>query len=176
MRAKLRRPDSLNSLAFGGAEADHAKEATKQRQSKPETGLSKDAPTLSIFYGSNTGTCESLASSLASSAAAHGFNSKVDILDKATEALPKNQPTVIITASYEGQPPDNAGRFVGWLEEEKTTIEGTKYAVFGCGNRKFYIAGLLGGITNKNQATGLAPIKGFRPWSMTSLPRKELLG
>ncbi|KAG8629490.1 hypothetical protein KVT40_003355 [Elsinoe batatas] len=134
MRAAMRRPDAISNMSFGG-EADHAKEATKQRQGKAVSGPGKDAPTLSIFYGSNTGTCESLASSLASAAAAHGFNSKVDILDKATDSLPKNQPAIIITASYEGQPPDNAGRFVGWLEDEKASMPDVKYAVFGCGNR-----------------------------------------
>ncbi|KAF4550017.1 Cytochrome P450-like protein 65 [Elsinoe fawcettii] len=134
MRAAMRRPEAISNMTFHG-EDDHAKEATKQRQAKTTTGPGKDAPTLSIYYGSNTGTCESLASSLASAAASHGFNSKVDILDKAADSLPAGQPTVIITASYEGQPPDNAGRFVGWLEEEKASLNKINYAVFGCGNR-----------------------------------------
>ncbi|PNS14900.1 hypothetical protein CAC42_2129 [Sphaceloma murrayae] len=134
MHAAMRRPETISTMGFVG-EAEHAKEAKKQRQATATEGPKEDAPTLMIFYGSNMGTCESLASSLASAASSHGFNSKVDILDKATNSLPKDQPTVIITASYEGQPPDNAGRFVGWLEEEKTSVTGTKYAVFGCGNR-----------------------------------------
>ncbi|TGO27340.1 hypothetical protein BPAE_0043g00130 [Botrytis paeoniae] len=50
-------------------------------------------------------------------------------------ALPKSQPIVIITASYEGHLPDNAARFVSWLEKlAPTALSGTQFAVFGCGH------------------------------------------
>ncbi|BCS21718.1 bifunctional cytochrome P450/NADPH--P450 reductase [Aspergillus puulaauensis] len=92
---------------------------------------------LSIYYGSNSGTCQSMAERLAADAFAHGFSaSVVDAVDNATEKLPKDQPVVIITASYEGQPPDNAGQFVHWLEglEVSDALQGVSYAVFGCGH------------------------------------------
>lgn len=96
---------------------------------------------ISIFYGSNCGTCESLAQHLAADAPAHGFVAKtVERLDSAKGQLPKDQPAIIITASYEGQPPDNAREFVEWVEEldkEKSPLEGVPYAVFGCGNREW---------------------------------------
>ena len=90
---------------------------------------------LSIFYGSNTGTCEALAQRLASDAASHGFSaSTVEPLDAANQKVPTDQPVVVITASYEGEPPDNAGLFVGWLESLKgKEMENVNYAVFGCG-------------------------------------------
>ena len=72
---------------------------------------------LTILYGSNSGTCESLAQRVASDASSHGFRAtKIDCLDSANGSLPTDQPVVVITASYEGQPPDNAGHFVAWLE------------------------------------------------------------
>jgi cytochrome P450/NADPH-cytochrome P450 reductase len=48
--------------------------------------------------------------------------------------LPKEQPVIIITGSYDGRPPDNARKFVTWLEAlEGQELEGVSYAVFGCG-------------------------------------------
>ena len=43
---------------------------------------------------------------------------------------------VIFCASYNGAPPDNAGRFVDWLRGDlpKDAFAGLRYAVFGCGN------------------------------------------
>jgi cytochrome P450/NADPH-cytochrome P450 reductase len=90
---------------------------------------------MSIFYGSNTGTCEALAQRLASDAPSHGFSATVvDALDAANQKVPKDQPVVIITASYEGQPPDNAALFIDWIESLKgKEMENVTYSVFGCG-------------------------------------------
>jgi cytochrome P450 / NADPH-cytochrome P450 reductase len=42
---------------------------------------------------------------------------------------------VIITASYEGEPADNAGRFVEWMKSmHGEEIKGVKFGLFGCGN------------------------------------------
>lgn len=91
---------------------------------------------MSIFYGSNTGTCSAFAARLAKDAAGHGFNAKVDTLDSATDKLPKDHPVVIITASYEGQPTDNATHFVEWLKSLKgDELAGVQFAVYGCGHR-----------------------------------------
>ena len=91
---------------------------------------------FTILYGSNSGTCESFAQTLAADAAAHGFSaSKVDTLDSAKQNLPINEPFLIVTASYEGQPTDNAAHFFDWLQSLKEDEKlGTNYAVFGCGH------------------------------------------
>jgi cytochrome P450/NADPH-cytochrome P450 reductase len=47
---------------------------------------------------------------------------------------------VIVTASYEGQPPDNARHFVEWLEgldKAAQPLKNVSYAVFGCGNKEW---------------------------------------
>jgi cytochrome P450/NADPH-cytochrome P450 reductase len=96
----------------------------------------EEKPSICILYGSNTGTCESLANTLAKTAEAHGFNSRVETLDKGTGNIPNDQPLVIITASYEGEPPDNATHFVSWLKGlNGSELSGVQFAVFGCGNR-----------------------------------------
>lgn len=63
---------------------------------------------------------------------------EVQELDDAVEKLPTDKPVVIITPSYEGRPPDNAKKFVAWLEKlaaKKSQLPpGTKFAVFGVGN------------------------------------------
>ncbi|EON61408.1 bifunctional P-450:NADPH-P450 reductase [Coniosporium apollinis CBS 100218] len=89
-----------------------------------------------VLYGSNTGTCEALAQRLASDAPAHGFQAtRVDSLDSSNQALPTDQPVVIITASYEGQPPDNAAHFVTWLQSLKgSEAENVAFSVFACGH------------------------------------------
>lgn len=93
---------------------------------------------LSIYYGSNSGTCESLARRLATDAPTHGFQATtVDSLDAAHQNLPTDQPVVIITASYEGEPPDNAALFCNWVQALKAPsqeLDKVSYAVFGCGH------------------------------------------
>lgn len=95
-----------------------------------------DAKPMSIYYGSNSGTCQSMAERLAANAFSHGFRANVvDCLDNVKGDLPTDEPVVLITASYEGQPPDNAVGFVQWLENTKgEELKDVSYAVFGCGH------------------------------------------
>src|SRR5581483_9517959 len=49
---------------------------------------------------------------------------------------PTEGAVVIVTASYEGQPTDNARQFVAWMDSLKPgELRGVQYTVFGCGNR-----------------------------------------
>ncbi|USW48179.1 Putative Flavoprotein-like superfamily [Septoria linicola] len=91
---------------------------------------------VTILYGSNSGTCEVLANTLAADARAHGFSaSAVKTLDSAKQNLPTDEPVVIVTASYEGEPADDASHFYNWLQHlEPGTKLDTKFAVFGCGH------------------------------------------
>ncbi|KAE9393363.1 cytochrome P450 [Gymnopus androsaceus JB14] len=105
----------------------------KQIQQSSVTATSR-APSearrpIYLFYGSNTGSSEAFAQRIASEAPNYGT------LDSATGHLPTDGPVVICTASYEGQPADNAARFVDWLSALKADeLKGVRYAVFGCGN------------------------------------------
>jgi cytochrome P450/NADPH-cytochrome P450 reductase len=93
---------------------------------------------MTILYGSNTGTCRTFAERLTFNANAHGFEAVAKDMDMCTGQLPKSQPVIVITAPYEGQPPDNAARFVGWLKDLDTkALENVQYAVFGCGHSTF---------------------------------------
>ncbi|KAH7385832.1 NADPH-cytochrome P450 reductase-like protein [Pyrenochaeta sp. MPI-SDFR-AT-0127] len=137
MRAHLRNHISATSLERALASST----INDPPPTKDVPGVKKERNTngkpIAIYYGSNTGTCEALANRLASDAANHGFRAcVVDTLDSARENLPTDKPTVIITASYEGQPADNAAHFVNWVSTLKgTELENVSYAVFGCGHR-----------------------------------------
>lgn len=104
-----------------------------QRSNKASKKALKD---LLICYGSNTGTCHTLAFSLARAARSHGFCSIVMSMDEATHKITSGTPIVIVTASYDGSPPDNAAKFVTWLERlTDLPFSECHHAVFGCGNR-----------------------------------------
>ena len=119
---------SLAGSVRGGGPSNQEKPVVKQPAS---TRLP-----FTILYGSNSGTCESFAQTLAADAATHGFKaSRVDTLDSAKQNLPTDEPVVIVTASYEGAPCDNAAHFFSWLQSLKDEEKlGTKFAVFGCGH------------------------------------------
>lgn len=80
---------------------------------------------MTILYGSNSGTCEGLSQSLARNATGHGYSATVEPLDAAIDRVPTDQPVIVLTASYEGSPPDNASGFVEWMKAaESTKFEG----------------------------------------------------
>ncbi|KAH7136528.1 cytochrome P450 [Dactylonectria macrodidyma] len=135
MRASLRHGMTATELEqnlAGKAPAEH----TSIKKHTAEIKASNAGKPLSVFYGSNSGTCEALAQRLAADAPIHGFSAvTVGPLDQAKQNLPQDHPVVIVTASYEGQPPSNAAHFVNWIENLKgNEMDNVAYAVFGCGH------------------------------------------
>lgn len=129
-------PVQLEKAMFSG-ESREIQVSSKDKKIEKMTVSGGAKKPMSIFYGSNTGTCEALAQTLANAASGHGYSAQVAALDSATDSLPRGEPVVVITASYEGEPPDNAAHFMQWLRNLKgSEIEGVQYAVFGCGHRK----------------------------------------
>lgn len=116
---------------------------------------------ITILYGSESGTCESLARKLANDAATHGFQAtKIDALDSldmgtliseytittttSRQVQQQPAPIIIVTASYEGKPPANARRFIEAIEAQAQTssksptelgLSRLNFAVYGCGDR-----------------------------------------
>ncbi|KIW76336.1 hypothetical protein Z517_11082 [Fonsecaea pedrosoi CBS 271.37] len=135
LRATLREgidPVTLERKLYAGVQTEDAHHKERSALAKKVGGVGK--PML-ILYGSNSGTCEGLAQGLANSAGNRGFNASVKPLDAAVEHLPSDQPVIIITASYEGNPPDNAAGFVEWLKTvDADKVKNVQFAVFGCGH------------------------------------------
>ncbi|KAF7794903.1 hypothetical protein EIP86_006046 [Pleurotus ostreatoroseus] len=88
-----------------------------------------------VLYGSNTGTSESFAQRITNAASSYGFRANIGTLDSAVDHLATDGPVVIICASFEGEPADNAAHFVEWLSSLKAQeLANVRYAVFGCGH------------------------------------------
>lgn len=141
MRASLREgldPTKL-SLTLSDTAGVHKDAGVAERERKPKVVASTNGKMrpMHIFYGSNTGTCEAFARRLADDALGYGFAAQTSSLDSAMQNIPKEDLVVFISASYEGQPPDNAAHFWEWLSELKgDSLAGVNYAVFGCGHRE----------------------------------------
>ncbi|MBE7123999.1 bifunctional cytochrome P450/NADPH--P450 reductase [Bacillus cereus] len=93
---------------------------------------------LLVLYGSNMGTAEGIARDLVDIALSKGFSAQAAPLDSHAGNLPKQGALLIISASYNGNPPDNAKKFVEWLEKaSEHEVKGVHYAVFGCGDKNW---------------------------------------
>lgn len=116
------------------------REAARPLPAPPAATLApgETATPLLVLYGSNTGASEAFAQRIASEAEAQGYAAQAAPLDEHTGALPTEGAVVIVSASYEGQPPDNARQFTAWVEAlAPGALKGVHYAVFGCGNRQW---------------------------------------
>ncbi|WP_038931483.1 bifunctional cytochrome P450/NADPH--P450 reductase [Bradyrhizobium japonicum] len=102
---------------------------------KPTTRPGHNTPML-VLYGSNLGTAEELATRMADLAEINGFAVHLGPLDDYVGKLPHEGGVLIICASYNGAPPDNATQFVKWLGDDlpEDAFANVRYAVFGCGN------------------------------------------
>ncbi|MDN3646222.1 cytochrome P450 [Pontixanthobacter aestiaquae] len=92
---------------------------------------------LLVLYGSNLGSSESFARELAQKAEFSGFDVTLAELDTFARKLPTEGAVAIACSSYNGMPPDNAAKFVDWLEEStpaETKLDGVSYLMLGCGN------------------------------------------
>lgn len=108
MYAKLRSdvdPLTLQKDLFHGSGGESIHPHGTEKMTGHSDEKSNVVP-LSIFYGSNTGTCESLASRLAMTARQHGFSASIQPLDEAKNEIPNDRPVVMITSTmYEGHAP-----------------------------------------------------------------------
>ncbi|MGX9688610.1 bifunctional cytochrome P450/NADPH--P450 reductase [Deinococcus wulumuqiensis] len=135
IRARLRGDRTFRSLVPAPATLTSA--VTMPAVAQPEVG--EGATPLLVLYGSESGSCEAFARRIGAEAAQQHYRATVQPLDEHAGRLPKEGAVVIVTASYEGQPPANARQFVAWAETRQTgDLSGVKYTVFGCGNRDWH--------------------------------------
>jgi cytochrome P450/NADPH-cytochrome P450 reductase len=92
---------------------------------------------LMVLFGSNLGTAEGIATKLAQEGAERGFAVTLGPLDEHAGALPAEGAVIVVAASYNGSPTDNAEQFCAWLGDAATAADacaGVHYTVFGCGS------------------------------------------
>jgi len=95
---------------------------------------------VTIAWGSQTGTAESLAKKFAKVASKSGVDPNViDISTLDQSALSEMKHLVIITSTYgDGDPPDNAQSFYDFLHsEEAPKLSGLSYSVLGLGDSSY---------------------------------------
>lgn len=93
---------------------------------------------LSVLFGSNLGTAESIAAKLAQEGAERGFAVTLGALDDHVDDLPHDGAVLIVCSSYNGTPPDNAAAFCTWIRGAADgAADGVAYTVFGCGNTEW---------------------------------------
>ena len=166
VRATLREgsPTDLDQKIHSNNTGTDRKEQPKGRTSVPNS-TQANATSMLIIYGSNTGTCQAFAQRLASDATAHGFAPEVKEMDTVVDNLTQECPVIIITSSYEGQAPDNAARFVEWLQSSKPKLEGLRFAVFGCGHSKSKVLSHQARMcAHVSQAIGRTHSTAYRNW------------
>lgn len=133
MKVKVRKSPTAVAVL---EESQPEQEKTQKIEADPQ--LAGHNTPLLVLYGSNLGTAEGIARELAETGHYLGFRSEVGTLDQYAAKLPTEGAVLIVTASYNGNPPDNAKYFVDWLQEaEASALQGVKYAVFGCGDHNW---------------------------------------
>ncbi|MDO0916651.1 cytochrome P450 [Streptomyces sp. DT2A-34] len=121
-----RLPDATSTSSAAAEEVRHS--------ARRVTGTS-----LTVLHGSNLGTCAGIARDLVEDGAEHGFSATVASLNDSVDRLASaNGPVVIVAASYNGRPTDDAAEFVSWLEDlQPGSLDGVQYAVLGVGDRNW---------------------------------------
>ena len=131
MRVSARKP----AMAFSIASSDEAK---TEEAAEPLALDSSHGTPLLVLYGSNMGTAEGIARDLGETGRQQGFSTEVAPLNDYIDGLPTEGAVVIVSASYNGNPPDNADKFVAALKEgDAGSFAGVRYAVFGCGDHNW---------------------------------------
>ncbi|MEH2999368.1 bifunctional cytochrome P450/NADPH--P450 reductase [Bacillus pumilus] len=121
-------------LLFMAPPKEEAKKSTKSDESK----VASHGTPLLVLYGSNLGTAQQIANEFAEDGKAKGFDVTTAPLDDYTRQLPDKGAVLIVTASYNGHPPDHAKKFVDWVtQDEEQDLSNVTFAVFGCGDRNW---------------------------------------
>src|SRR5258708_25292508 len=129
MRVRLRR-----DVVRGWGGPSGATPAPRRVAERKKAGSHGTA--LTVLLGSNMGTAEELARSIAEAGEVQGFTTTLASLDDQAGKLLAEGAVAIVCASYNGGPPDNAGAFIKSLREAPPgALKGVRYTVFGCGNR-----------------------------------------
>lgn len=124
----VRRRD-VRIAASGEAAVEHA------RQVEAPAAAANGVP-LRALYGSNAGTSKDFAQRIANDAGRRGYSPTIGPLDDAAGGLPTEGLVAIVASSYEGQPPDNARKFMTWTDGlQPGSLAGVRYTVFGNGNK-----------------------------------------
>ncbi|CAK56687.1 unnamed protein product (macronuclear) [Paramecium tetraurelia] len=106
---------------------------------------------ISIYFGSQQGTAARFAKQLSEEGKEHGFiTTEIDLNEVEFEnEMKKGKVGIFCMATHgEGDPTDNAKKFISWLQEPQPSLVGFQFAVFGLGNRQYEHYNKIGKLTN----------------------------
>ncbi|MFV0533046.1 MAG: bifunctional cytochrome P450/NADPH--P450 reductase [Cumulibacter sp.] len=130
------KPADLRIIARKRRTIDRAAPAVRAESTASQPIPEGTGTPLLVLYGSNTGSAEGFARTVAGDAADRGWRVSLAPLDEYVDRLPTDGGVLIVSASYNGTPPDNAGKFVSWLSGiEAGSLSGVRYAVMGVGSK-----------------------------------------
>jgi cytochrome P450 / NADPH-cytochrome P450 reductase len=95
---------------------------------------------LTILSGTSLGTCRDIAEQIAERATAGGFAVAQGALDEAATGWPDSGLLIVVTSTYNGRAPDNAGRLETAIEAgnlDALQRPELRYALLGCGNTQW---------------------------------------
>jgi cytochrome P450/NADPH-cytochrome P450 reductase len=114
--------------------APHA--AVEQARKTETPAAAPNGVPIRVLYGSNAGTSKDFAQRIANDAGRRGYSPTIGTLDEAAGGLPTEGLVAVVSSSYEGQPPDNARKFLAWTAGlQPGSLAGVRYTVFGNGNK-----------------------------------------
>lgn len=134
---QLRPRPNRTTGATPAAPQPEAAPATHRGVARLQPVAGRHGTPLTVLFGSNLGTAEGIATRIAQDGTDRGFAVTLGPLDDHTGDLPDEGALVVVCASYNGLPPDNAERFCRWIGDPATASDaaaGAAFAVFGCGN------------------------------------------
>jgi cytochrome P450 / NADPH-cytochrome P450 reductase len=127
----------LTRRTANAPDCDLAKKRVPQQLPRVASQV-RQGTALTVLHGSNLGTCRSLARRVADEGTGYGFTATTSSLDDYAAGLPADGPVVIVAASYNGRPTDDAIQFMVWLEKAASnrdrTPAGVRFAVLGVGD------------------------------------------
>ncbi len=103
----------------------------------PSPAANAHGTPLLVLFGSNLGTAEGIANKLGREGGDRGYRVTVAALDDHGTDLPTDGAVLVVCASYNGEPPENATTFVGRLRSGSLASDafaGVRFTVFGCGD------------------------------------------
>ena len=131
------RPGRTTGATPRAAAASPSVESAAEPAPRPSGNADGHNTPLMVLFGSNLGTAEGIATRIAQDGSDRGYAVTLGALDDHTGELPHEGALVVVCASYNGQPPDNAERFCRWIADSATPPDagsGLAFSVFGCGN------------------------------------------
>ncbi|CAD8086385.1 unnamed protein product [Paramecium sonneborni] len=107
---------------------------------------------ISIYFGSQQGTAARFANQLAEEGKEYGFiTTEIDLNEiEFTSEMKQGKVGIFCMATHgEGEPTDNAKKFIDWLQQPQSSLIEYKFTVFGLGNRQYEHYNKIGKLTNE---------------------------